>query len=270
MRVAVVGGTGLVGRYTVEALEQEGHEAVVVARSSGVDLTTGVGLDGTLAGVESVVDVANTTATDPAVAREFFGATTGHLLAAEQRAGVGYHVVLSIVGLDLVEGNAHYAGKRRQEELVEAGTIPFTILRATQFHAFAEMVVGWTRQGEVATVPPLLVQPVAASDVGDVLAEISTGPPQGRAPDLAGPETQDLVDTARRALAARGESIRLVPSWRDVPFGVEMAGRSFCRDRTPGSRRRPSTSGSRRDDERRARQRRKICPYHRSLMSTIT
>jgi uncharacterized protein YbjT (DUF2867 family) len=224
MRIAVVGGTGLVGRYTAEALEREGHEAVVVARSRGVDVATGAGLDGALAGVEAVVDVTNTTATDPAAAREFFGTTTGHLLAAERRAGVAHHVVLSIVGLDLVEGNAHYAGKRRQEKLVEAGSIPFTILRATQFHEFAEMVVGWTRRGDVATVPPLLVQPVAASDVGRVLAEITTAPPQGRAPDLAGPETQDLVDMARRALAARGESIRLVPSWREGPFGVEMAG----------------------------------------------
>jgi uncharacterized protein YbjT (DUF2867 family) len=224
MRVAVIGGTGLVGRYTVEALEDAGHEAVVVARSAGVDLTTGAGLDGALVGVESVVDVTNSTVTDPAEAREFFGTTTGNLLAAEKRAGVGHHVVLSIAGVDLVEGNAHYAGKRRQEELVEAGPIPFTIRRATQFHEFAEMVVGWTRQGDLATVPPLLIQPVAASDVGDVLAEVATGKPQGRAPELAGPETQDLVDMARRALAARGESIRLVPSWRDGPFGVEMAG----------------------------------------------
>jgi uncharacterized protein YbjT (DUF2867 family) len=109
MRVAVVGGTGLVGRYTVEALEREGHEVVVVARSRGVDVTTGAGLDGVLAGVESVVDVTNTIATDPAAVREFFGTTTEHLLSAEQRADVGHHVVLSIVGLDRVEGNVHYA-----------------------------------------------------------------------------------------------------------------------------------------------------------------
>lgn len=224
MHVAVVGGTGLVGQYTVEALERTGHEVVVVARSRGVDVTTGAELDGDLAGVESVVDVTNTRATNPAAAREFFGTTTEHLLAAEQRAGVGHHVVLSIVGVDLVEGNAHYAGKRRQEELVQAGPIPYTIQRATMFHEFAEMVVGWTRRGDVATVPPLLVQPVAASDVGWVLAEIATGPPQGRALDLAGPGPQDLVDMARRTLAARGESVWLIPSWRDGPFGVEMAG----------------------------------------------
>ena len=224
MRVAVVGGTGLVGRYTVETLGRAGHEPIVVARSRGVDVTTGAGLDRALAGVEAVVDVTNTADTDPTTTREFFGNTTEHLLAAEQRTGVGHHVVLSIVGVDRVKGNGHYAGKRRQEERVRAGPVPATVLRATQFHEFAGMVVAWTRRGDVAIVPPLLVQPVAASDVGRVLAEIATGSPQARAPDLAGPELQDLVDMARRTLAARGESVRLVPSWRDGPFGVEMAG----------------------------------------------
>ncbi len=224
MRVAVVGGTGLVGRHAAQALRRAGHDAVVVARSTGTDVSTGEGLDAALAGALAVIDVTNTAAQDAEAAREFFATSTGHLLAAEQRTGVGHHVVLSIVGVDRVEGNAHYAGKRRQEELALAGPIPVTILRATQFHEFAGMVVDWTRQGDVATVPPLLVQPVAASDVGQALAEIAVGAPQGRARDFAGPETQDLVDMARRTLAARGHSVRLVPNWRVGPFSVEMAG----------------------------------------------
>lgn len=224
MRVAVIGGTGLVGRHTTKALRQAGHDAVVVARSTGTDVVTGAGLDAALAGVQAVIDVTNTAAQRAAAAREFFATTTGHLLAAEQRAGVGRHVMLSIVGVDRVEGNAHYAGKRRQEKLALNGPIPATIVRATQFHEFAAMVVGWTRQGDVATVPPLLVQPVAASDVGQILAEIATGTPQSRMLELAGPEIQDLVDMARRTLTARGQSVRLVPSWRSGQFSVEMAG----------------------------------------------
>ena len=224
MRIAVVGGTGLVGRSTVEALTDAGHEPVVVARSRGVDVTSGEGLDAALDGVGAVIDVTNTTATDTTAARTFFEAVTAQLLSAEQRAGVGHHIVLSIVGVDLVEGNAHYAGKRRQEELVRAGAVGFTIVRATQFHEFAEMVVGWTRERDAATVPPLLVQPVAVADVARVLAEVAAGPPQGRVLDLAGPELQDLVDMARRATRARGDAVRLVPSWRGGPFGPEMAG----------------------------------------------
>jgi uncharacterized protein YbjT (DUF2867 family) len=141
MRVAVIGGTGLVGRHTAGALCHAGHDAVVVARSTGIDVTTGAGLDAALTGVQAVIDVTNTAAQDAAAVREFFATTTGHLLAAGQRAGVRHHVVLSIAGVDRVGGNAHYAGKRRQEELARAGPIPATVLRATQFHEFAAMVV---------------------------------------------------------------------------------------------------------------------------------
>lgn len=117
------------------------------------------------------------------------------------------------------------AGKRRQEELARSEPVPTTIVRATQFHKFAEMVVGWTRQGDVASVAPLLVQPLAVGDVADVLVEVTTGtPPAGTATiNLAGPEPQDLVDMARRTLAARGETVRLVPTWRGR-FGPAMAG----------------------------------------------
>jgi uncharacterized protein YbjT (DUF2867 family) len=230
MRIAVVGGTGVAGRPTVEALRAAGHEPAVVARSSGVDLLSGEGLDAALAGADAVIDVTNLRGADVEATRRLFAAATGNLLASGARVGVRHHVLLSIAGLDRIEGNAHYAGKRAQEELVAEGPIPHTIQRATQFHEFAEMVVGWTRQGDVATLPPLLLQPVAASDVGVVLAQVAAGPPQGRAPDLAGPEPQDLVDMARRALAARGESIRLVPTWRGVPFGLDAAGEALLPD----------------------------------------
>ena len=223
MRIAVAGGTGLVGRQTVKTLRRSGHDAVVIARSVGVDLTTGAGLADALVGVDAVIDVTNTPTVDPDEAREFFATTTTQLLAAEHNAGVRHHVVLSIVAVDRVEGNGHYAGKRAQEGAALAGSVPATIVRATQFFDFAAMVVGWTQRGQVATVPPLLVQPVAAADVGDVLVEVAVGEPQNGVRELAGPEPQDLVDMARRTLAARETSLRLIPSWRG-PFGVEMAG----------------------------------------------
>jgi uncharacterized protein YbjT (DUF2867 family) len=223
MRVAVVGATGLTGRPTVAALQAGGHEPVPIARSTGVDVVTGAGLDAALTGVDAVIDVVNTASFDPNVVAQFFGTATAHLLAAEARAGVGHHVLLSIVGIDRIDGNAHYAGKRRQEELVEAGPVPWTIRRATQFFEFAGMVAGWTRRDGVSTVPPLLVQPVAVADVAAVLVEDATAAPRGRAPDLAGPEPQDLVDMARRTLAVRGDSTRLLASWRG-PLTDELAG----------------------------------------------
>lgn len=204
------------GRHVVEALRRAGHEAVVVARSTGVDVLTGEGLADALAGADSVVDVLNMKAAD-------FGTATKRLLAAGQEAGIRHHVLLSILGLDRVVGGAHYAGKRAQEEVALAGPTPSTVLRTAQFFEFARMMIEWARQGDVALVPPVLLQPVAVSDVGAVLAELATGEPREGTLELAGPEPQDLFDMARRVLAARGETIRLVPSWRG-PFGVEFAG----------------------------------------------
>ncbi len=114
-----------------------------------------------------------------------------------------------------------------RSELVEAGPVPWTVVPATQFHDFAEMVVGWTEQdgpdGATAPIAPLLVQPIDPDDIADVLAEVVVGDPQGRHADVAGPQTQDLVDMARRTLAVRGREVTLVPTWSSI-FGVEMAG----------------------------------------------
>ncbi len=223
MRIAVAGATGNIGRLTVSGLEDAGHHVVRMSRSLGVDLATGVGLDHALTGVEAVVDTTNSTVADVDEAVRQFEVMTVNLLAAEQRAGVRHHVLLSIAGVDRVAGNAHYAGKRRQERLVADGPVPWTIVPATQFHDFAEMVAGWAEADGVAAIPPLLVQPVAPSDVADVLAEVAAGPPRGRYADVAGPAPHDLVAMARRTFEARGREVRLLPTWSGV-FGPEMAG----------------------------------------------
>lgn len=224
MRIAVVGVTGRIGALTRAALERDAHEVVPVSRSHGVDVLTGSGLEGAMTGVDAVVDVTNSTAREESETVAFFTTATKNLLAAERRAGVAHHVVLSIAAVAKVTGNPHYAGKRAQEAAVEAGDVPHTIVPATQFHDFAEMVASWTETGGVAQIAPLLVQPIAPKDVADVLARVATGPAQGRHVDIAGPETQDLVDMARRTYAAHGRSIRLVPTWRGGIFDVGMAG----------------------------------------------
>lgn len=223
MRIAVAGVTGNVGSFTMTALKQGGHEVVPVSRSFGVDLQTGVGLDAALVDVDAVIDATNAPAGDVEGTVAYFGACTRNLLAAEERAGVLHHILLSIVGVDRVQGNAHYAGKREQEQLVASGSVPWTIVRATQFHDFAEMVVSWTERDGVASVAPLLIQPLAPADLADVLAGVAAGEAQGRYPDVAGPEKHDLVDMARRATLARGRTVKLVPTWSEV-FGADMAG----------------------------------------------
>jgi uncharacterized protein YbjT (DUF2867 family) len=223
MRIAIAGATGNIGALTVAGLERGGHDVMRISRSLGVDLSTGAGLDDALAGVEAVVDVTNSPPADLAETVAYFGTATRSLLAAEERAGVRHHVLLTIAGIDRIEGNAHYAGKREQERLVTAGPVPWTIVPATQFHDFAATVTSWTEQDGVATIAPLLVQPIAPADVADILAEIAVSEPQGRYVDIAGPQPQDLVDMARRTNEARGRVVRLVPTWSSV-FGLAMAG----------------------------------------------
>jgi uncharacterized protein YbjT (DUF2867 family) len=226
MRIAVVGATGRIGAHTVAALEQAGHDVARISRSDGVDVYSGAGLAHALAGARALIDASNTPARDEAAVVDFFGTATRRLLAAEERAGVRHHVLLSIVGIDRERRVAHYAGKRVQEQLVREGPVPWSIVRATQFHDFAAMVAGWTAHDGVATIAPLLVQPVAPSDVGSVLADVAAGAPLRGTVELAGPQTQDLVDMARRTLAARGERLELVPTWRGV-FGPDMAGEAM-------------------------------------------
>jgi uncharacterized protein YbjT (DUF2867 family) len=223
MRIAVAGATGHIGALTVAALTRLGHDVVRISRSLGVDLMAGDGLDDALTGVDAVVDTTNTPGRDRSVTVASFGTLTRNLLAAERRAGVRHHVLLSIVGIHRVDGNAHYAGKREQERLVADGSVPWTIVPATQFHDFAAMVTSWTERDGVAPIAPLLVQPIAPQDIADILAEVATGQPQRRYADVAGPETQDLVDMARRTNEARGRRVKLVPTWSGV-FDTSMAG----------------------------------------------
>lgn len=224
MRIAVAGATGNIGTRTVAALEHAGHDVVGISRKQGVDLISGAGLEEALAGVDAVVDATNGPVGSLEETVAWFGGATANLLAAEERAGVRHHVLLSIVGVHRVEGNAHYAGKREQERLVQAGTVPWTIVPATQFHDFPAMVAGWVTQDGVAPIAPLLLQPIAPADVADVLATVAVGTPEGRFADVAGPDPQDMVDLARRTLEARGETVKLVPTWDGGLFGVAMAG----------------------------------------------
>jgi uncharacterized protein YbjT (DUF2867 family) len=224
MHVAVVGATGRIGSLTVAALERDGHDVRRISRNGGVDIRTGVGLASALSGVDAVIDVLNCTAPDRAEAVDFFTTTTTNLLNAEERANVRHHVTLSIAGVHKIDGNAHYAGKRAQEATVESGAIPFTIVPSTQFHDFAAMVASWLETDGTSLIPPLLLQPVAPADVADVLARVAVGRARSRHRDIAGPDTHDLVDMARRTHAAQGKHVRLVPTWHSGVFDASMAG----------------------------------------------
>jgi uncharacterized protein YbjT (DUF2867 family) len=209
VRVAVAGGTGLAGRHVAASLTRAGHQPVLLARSRGVDLSTGAGLDAALAGCAAVVDAVNVRTQRRAAAVRFFGTATTHLRDAAARAGAGHYVLLSIVGIDRVD-TGYYAGKRRQEEVLAAGELPWTVLRTTQFHEFADQVLGLVR-GPLAPVPSFPARPVAVADVADALAAAVAAGPAGYATELAGPEVLRVPDMARRLLRRRGERRLVVP-----------------------------------------------------------
>jgi uncharacterized protein YbjT (DUF2867 family) len=222
MKIAIAGGTGVVGAHTVAAVRAAGHEPVVLARSAGVDIIAGTGLDAALDGVAAVIDVANVFATRAKPAVQFFETGTRNLIEAGKAHGVTHHVVLSIVGIDLVE-YGYYAGKRAQEKTALDSGAPVSILRATQFHEFPGQVLDRAK-GPIAIMPRMRVQTVAASEVGEVLVALAVGTPVGRAPDLAGPQERQLTDLARLVLDKRGSKKAL---WKvTVPGAAGKAMRS--------------------------------------------
>jgi uncharacterized protein YbjT (DUF2867 family) len=227
MKIVVVGGTGRIGATLVGLLAAGGHEAVAASRSSGVDTVTGEGLAGVLAGAAAVVDVTNAPTLAPDAVLDFFRRSSEQLLPAERAAGVGHHVVLSIVGVDGLAGGGYLRAKKAQEELVEAAGVPYTIARATQFFEFLGTIADAMTVDGVVRAVPALIQPIAAGDVAALLAEIAVAPPVQGIVDLAGPEAAPISDTLRRCLAAAGDGRAVVDDPSAAYFGATLAEKSL-------------------------------------------
>jgi uncharacterized protein YbjT (DUF2867 family) len=234
MRLAVAGGTGTVGRYVAAVAGRRGHEVVVLSRSAGVDLATGAGLAGAMAGVEAVVDVSNIRSLDRDRATAYFIGATRRLQQAGAQAGARQLVVLSIVGVDRVPGFGYYQAKLAHEQAALDGSFPTTVLRATQFHEFAGQVVERAHLGPLAVVPRMRCQPVAARTVGEALVDLAEAEPAGRVGELGGPEVLDMVTMARRLAARRGSGLRVVAA--PLPGTSARAMRSGALLPGPGAR----------------------------------
>lgn len=223
MKIAVAGATGRVGRPVVDVLRAEGHDVVPISRSDGVDVVTGEGLAAALTGVECVIDAATGPSADQEAATEFFTAAARNLQRASQRAGAQRIVVVSIIGADRF-ATGYGVAKIAHEQAMLAGPVPAYILRAAQFHEFVAQLMDWGRQGEVAYVPKMRTQLVAARTVAEELAAMATSPaPEtsgGPIPEIAGPREESLVDMAVLLAARRGDPVKIEgvssPSDHDV------------------------------------------------------
>lgn len=220
MKIVVVGGTGLIGAKLVGKLSERGHEAVAASRRLGVDTVTGEGLGAALDGASVVVDVTNPPPSDRAAPREFFETSTRNLRAAEEAAGVGYHVVLSIVGSERLPDSDYYRAKVAQETLVEASPVSHSIVRATQFFEFIATIAEGATVGDTVLLPAVLLQPVAADDVADAIARVSVAPPLNGTVEVAGPDRSRLEVFVRRVLAARNDPREVLTDPRGSYFGA--------------------------------------------------
>lgn len=207
----VIFGAGLIGTQLQDRLRADGHDAVALGREAGIDTTTGQGVAAAVAGAEVVVDLTNSPSWADDDVLAFFRDSTAHLLAAEAAAGVGHHVILSIVGADRLTDAGYMRAKLAQEAGVEAGDVPFTIVRSTQFFEFVAGIADAGTDGTTVRATPAHLQPIASRDVVARLAEVVTGPPAGATVEIAGPEPLGIDELVRRWLAATGDP-RIVTS----------------------------------------------------------
>jgi uncharacterized protein YbjT (DUF2867 family) len=204
MKIAVIGGTGLIGSQVVKMLTAGGHEAVPHSPSTGLDLLSGQGLPEALQGADVVVNLTNSPTFDDA-SPAFFQATMDNLVKAASAAGVGHAVILSIVGADQVPGMVYYRAKVLQEDILKASPAPYSIVRATQFFEFMDAVVAETADENTVRLPATLVQPIASADVAQNVADVSVGTPLLGTRDVAGPEVFALDELGKITLAAHGD-----------------------------------------------------------------
>lgn len=232
MKIVVIGGTGLIGSKLVSRLRKRGHEVIAASPDAGVNTLTGQGLAAVLTGAQVVVDVANSPSLDDKPAMDFFVTSGRNLLMAEKAAGVQHHVALSIVGTQRLVDSGYMRAKAAQEDLVRASSIPYTILQSTQFFEFIERVAKTALVGDVYRVSPALMQPIAADEVVEALADIALSAPLNGTVEVGGPEAIPLDELAREALSARQDARQIVADRHARYFGAELDDRSLI----PGPR----------------------------------
>jgi len=230
MKIVVIGGSGLIGTKLVNNLREHGHEAVAASPASGVDTLTGAGLAEALTGTQVVVDVSNSPSFEDAAVLKFFETSTRNLLSAEAAAGVRHHVALSVVGADRIPDSGYMRAKIAQEKLIKAATVPYTILRATQFFEFIGRIADGSTDGNTVRLTPALMQPVAADDVAAELDRVALDEPVDGIVELAGPEPIRLDELARRLLSAKHDARQVTADVHARYFGAEVNDLSL----TPG------------------------------------
>jgi uncharacterized protein YbjT (DUF2867 family) len=230
MKVVVIGGTGMIGSKLVARLGEHGHDAVAAAPNTGVNTVTGEGLAEALVGADAVVDVSNSLSWEDAAVLEFFETSTRNLLAAEAEAGVGHHVALSVVGTERLQDSGYFRAKLAQEKLIESSSIPYSIVRATQFFEFVSSIADSATDGTTVRLAHVRFQPIAGDDVAQAVGRIVVGAPVNGQVEVGGPEQYRMDDFFREVLAARNDPREVITDPKAVYFGVSPSESSLVPD----------------------------------------
>jgi len=227
MKIVVIGGSGLIGSRLVPELRKQGHEPIAASPKSGVDTLTCEGLAEALKDASVVVDVSNAPSWEDAAVLNFFETSTRNLLAYEAAAGVGHHVALSVVGTERLLESGYFRAKIAQENLIKAASVPYSIVRATQFYEFVKGIADFSTRGNEVHLPSALIQPMAANDVAVAVGRIATGSPVNGIVEVGGPEQFRLDELIRQALAARNDPRKVVADPQATYYGVKVTERAL-------------------------------------------
>jgi uncharacterized protein YbjT (DUF2867 family) len=230
MKIVVIGGTGLIGSKVVTKLGERGYEVVAASPDSGVNTLTGEGLAEVLKGASVVVDVSNSPSFEDAAVMDFFQTSTRNLLDSEAAAGVGHHVALSVVGSDRLPESGYLRAKVAQERLIKESSIPYSIVRATQFFEFLKRIADSATEGNTVRLPSVGFQPLAAEDVASVVAKVAIGSPLNGTVEVAGPEQFRFNEFISRGLSARKDPREVIADPHARYFGTELSERSLVPD----------------------------------------
>ena len=233
MKIAVIGGSGLIGAKVVSNLRQRGHEVVAASPSTGVNTVTGEGLAKALDGAQVVVDVANSPSFEDKPALEFFETSGRNLLAGEAAAGVRHHVALSVVGTDRLLGSGpgslsgYFRAKMAQENLIKTSGIRFTIVHATQFFEFVKNIAQSATDGSTVRLSSVLMQPMLSDDVAAAVADVALGKPINGMIEVAGPDRIRQDELVRQYLSATGDPRNVIVAVNAGYFGIEVNDQSL-------------------------------------------
>src|SRR4030081_614369 len=227
MKIVVIGGTGLIGSKLVSKLQKQGHEAVSASPNSGVNTLTGEGLAEVLKSASVVVDVSNSPAWEDAAVLKFFETSTRNLLTYEAAAGVGHHVALSVVGTDRLSESGYFRAKIAQEKLIKESSIPYTIVRATQFFEFLKGLADISIDGDKVHLPHVLFQPMAADDVASGVGRIAVGQPVNGIIEIGGPEQFRVDELVRRRLASLKDPREVIADPNALYSGAKLSERTL-------------------------------------------